>query len=147
MAHLRTQIRDRIVTVLTGLATTGAGVYKSRVFAVSSDNLPCILVYTGDEVSEPVNMSGDRRYERTVTVKVEALTMGVDGHDDQLDQIGLEVEAAINADVELNGLAEDSRFISFETDFSDQGELPLARATISIEVDYEHLESDPETTA
>ena len=36
MAHLRKQIRDDVVTTLTGLSTTGSKVYASRVYPIDS---------------------------------------------------------------------------------------------------------------
>ena len=35
MAHLRKQIRDNVVTALTGLSTTGSRVYGSRVYPMA----------------------------------------------------------------------------------------------------------------
>ena len=48
--HVRKQIRDRLVTLLTGLATTGSRVYKSRVYNLAPTyELPCLLIYTLEE--------------------------------------------------------------------------------------------------
>ena len=52
MAHLRKQIRDNVVTALTGLSTTGSRVYASRVYP----NLPGLCVYTKSESVEILTM-------------------------------------------------------------------------------------------
>jgi hypothetical protein len=45
LAHLRKQIRDNVVTALTGLSTTGSRVYGSRVYPMAAANLPGLCVY------------------------------------------------------------------------------------------------------
>lgn len=40
MAHLREQIRDRVVTDLTGLTTTGSRVFRSRIYPLENNDLP-----------------------------------------------------------------------------------------------------------
>lgn len=44
-AVLRKQIRDNVVTTLTGLSTTGSRVYASRVYPMAAANLPGLCVY------------------------------------------------------------------------------------------------------
>lgn len=143
MAHVRKQIRDDVVSTVTGLVTTGSRVYKSRVYPLATDKLPALFVYTNSEASERI--SNDGTYERTVTINIEALVQANTGYDDTLDLIAKEVEIAIQADLTLGGLAKDTRLVSFETDFSDQSDKPLARGTIQIEVDYYTIEGAPET--
>ena len=50
--HIRQQIRERIATNVTGLATTGSNVYQSRVYPMASGNLPGLLIYSTSEDSE-----------------------------------------------------------------------------------------------
>ena len=37
MAHVRQQIRDAIVTALTGLTTTGTNVFRSRIYPLENN--------------------------------------------------------------------------------------------------------------
>ena len=60
MAHYRQQIRERVATTLTGLTTTGSNVFQSRVYPIEENKLPCLLIYTKDETSEPLAMSPPR---------------------------------------------------------------------------------------
>lgn len=144
MAHVRKSIRDDIVTNLTGLTTTGSNVFESRIYPAHVSKLPALFIYVKSESSQPSTM-GTRRYERTVTFSVEALVYATSGYDNTLDTIAKEVEVALQADVERSNNATDTRVVGYETDYSDQGDKPIARGVIDIEVDYETLEGDPET--
>ena len=93
--HPRRLIRDAFVAVLTGLPTTGANVFKSRVRALwETEELPALLVYTQDDRAEIFN-EAPRRYERTASVAVEIVARANDDLDDVLDGIADEVEAAL----------------------------------------------------
>ena len=52
MTHIRQQIRDRIIADVTGLATTGANVYDSKLYNILQGELPALAVYTQNETSE-----------------------------------------------------------------------------------------------
>ena len=52
MAHIRQQIRDRVIADVTGLATTGANVYDSKLYTFTQGELPALAVYTQNETSE-----------------------------------------------------------------------------------------------
>jgi len=47
MSHARQQVRDAVVTAVTGLTTTSTRVYASRVYP--HDSLPSLAVYTLEE--------------------------------------------------------------------------------------------------
>ena len=72
MSHVRQQIRDRIATILTGLPTTGANVFKMRRYALDDSKLPAILVYTMDEGSSLITI-GSRTLSRTINCAVHIL--------------------------------------------------------------------------
>ena len=72
MAHVRKTIRDQIVSDLTGLATTGSNVYKSRVYPIADDKLPGLAVYTMNESIDYIAIGSDRMQQRMLTVAIEA---------------------------------------------------------------------------
>ena len=146
MSHVRKQIRSAVEAVLTGLVTTGANVFVSRSIDIPESKLPCLLIYTNEENSEPISMGSPRRYENTVMLDVQAIVQKNDESDDLLDTIAVEVEVALNTDLTLGGLVTDIRKTSFEADFIDKAKIQLGRATMKFEVDYETLEGDPETS-
>lgn len=146
MAHVRKLIRDNIVAAVTGLDTTGANVFKSRVYPLSSGSLPALTVYTRSEDVMQSTMRKPRTIERTLTVSIDSYVQGLTNYEDSLDAIAVEVENAITADVTRGGYAKDTRITSFEADYSGDPDQPVASSTITIEVDYVTIEDDPEVS-
>jgi len=147
MAHVRKQIRDAIKTALTGLATTGANCYQSRVFPFESTKLPALLIYTKSETTDFDTISLPRDVMRVLEINVEAYVQGTSNYDNTLDQIAVEVEEAIAADVTLGGLTKDLQTVAFEADFSGDGEQTVAIGRFTISATYRTLENDVETAA
>ncbi len=95
MAHLRKQIRDNVVTALTGLSTTGSRVYAGRVYPIAAANLPSLCVYAKSEEVETTTITRPRTQLRTLTLSVERFAVATSGLDNTLDAISLEVEEAL----------------------------------------------------
>jgi hypothetical protein len=147
MAHVRKQIRDNIVTTLTGLATTGSRVYKTRVYPLAQSKLPGLAIYTETEDIEIRTINPPRTQMRNLTVTVDAFVKGVSNFDDDLDTICQEVEEALAADITRGGLAKDTRITGFEAEFSGDGDQPVANGRISVTVDYVTLENAVDSAA
>jgi hypothetical protein len=147
MSHVRQQIRDDIVTTLTGLTTTGSNVFRSRIFPLEQTNLPALVIYSKSETSEYDTIGLPRSVNRVLDVAVEAYVKGVSNYDNTLDTIAVEVEEAIAADVTLGGLAKDAQITAFEADFAGDGEQPVAVGRFTITVEYRTVENDVETAA
>lgn len=147
MSHVRQQIRDDIVTTLTGLTTTGSNVFRSRIFPLEQTNLPALCIYTKSETSEYDTIGLPRSVNRILDVAVEAYVKGVSNYDNTLDTIAVEVEEAIAADVTLGGLAKDAQITAFEADFAGDGEQPVAVGRFTVTVEYRTVENDVETAA
>jgi len=145
MAHVRQQIRDRIATLVTGLTTTGASVYKMRRYALDDAKLPALCVYTMDESSNLITV-GTRTLRRVINVAVQAFIKGSStAVSDTLDTICVEVEEAIAADFSLNGLAKSCILTSTEIDINVEGEQSVATASMVYSVEYITLINDVET--
>jgi hypothetical protein len=140
MAHARKGIRDNIVSTLTGLAETGSRVFRNRVYPIAEDRLPGLLIFTESEEIEPSTITPPRTQMRRLVVGVEAYVKGVSNYDDQLDTISEQVEEALAADVTRNGLAKDTRIGSFESEFSGEGDQPVAVGRMSVEIVYATVE-------
>lgn len=145
MSHLRKQIRDNIITTVTGLSTTSTRVYASRVYPLASDKLPGLCVYTNGETIEMSTLNKPRVQTRTLEVTIEAYALAVSGLDDTLDAICLQVEEALDVDVTRGGKAKDTQVTSIETEFSGDGEKPAGIARITVSVMYQCRENDLET--
>lgn len=142
MPHVRQQIRDNIETTLTGLATTGGNIYRSRVYPIAEDKLPGILIYTESEEVDTATITPPRTQVRSLVVKVEVYVKGVSNFDDDVDTIGAELEAALTVDVTRGGIAKDTTILSFDADYAGDGEQPVAVGRYSVRVDYVTLENN-----
>jgi len=147
MTHVRQQIRDDIVTTLTGLTTTGSNIFRSRIFPLEETNLPALCIYTKSETSEYDTIGLPRSVNRVLDVAVEAYVKGVSNYDNTLDTIAVEMEEAIAADITLGGLAKDAQITAFEADFAGDCEQPVAVGRFIITVEYRTVENDVETAA
>jgi len=147
MAHVRKLIRDNIETTLTGLATTGANVYQTRVYPIAEDRLPGLAIYTSSEATEYATLTPPRTQLRTLSVSVDVYAKAVTAYDDLLDAACVEIEEALYTDRTRGGSAKDTRIIAFDSDFSGDGDQPVARATLTVEVDYVTIENDVEAGA
>lgn len=143
MAHIRKLIRDQIVSQLTGLSTTGARVYPSRVYPMGINKLPGLAIYTDNESSEYATISLPRTIVRALTVNVEVYVKGVSNYDDDIDQITAEVEAALYSDVTLNGYAKDTQITGCMVQYMGEGDQPVATAVLTVDVTYTTTEGAP----
>jgi len=147
MSHARKAIRDNIISVLTGLSTTGARVYQSRVYPLDKSKLPGLCIYTKSEQSTVMTMGADRTIQRVLSVSIEAYVRGVTGYDNALDDICEEVEIALLADRKRGGLAKDTQVTGFSADYSGDGEQPVATGVITVDVTYHTKELTPGTSS
>jgi hypothetical protein len=126
--HLRRQIRERIMTDVTGLSTTGSNVFEGRVYPVEESKLPCLLVYDSEEEIDAVTLSpaGTRTMLAILTVTIEGYAQGGDGATvlDTLAGIQKEVQIAMAGDININSLAGDSVPISADISLSGEGSKP-----------------------
>lgn len=145
MSHVRQQIRDRVATVVTGLPTTGANVYKTRRYALDDSKLPAICVYTMDESSTLITI-GSRTLRRVINVAIDIVIKGSSTTvSDTIDTICVSAEEAMAADFTLNGLAKSSVLTSTEIDVNVEGEKSIGSARLVYTVEYVTSITDVET--
>lgn len=142
--HVRRQIRDQVVTMLTGLATTGSRVYASRVYPFAASDLPCLAVMALTESSEPDSLTRPRGLTRTLTLAIEARARASADLDDTLDAIAKEVEEALGADPTLAGLAKDSYLAATEIELSAEADAPHGLMRLELAVEYRTAENAPD---
>lgn len=141
--HVRQQLRERAATSLTSLSTTGASVFQGRVYPVTQAQLPCLLIYTNDEVVEQRTISPPRTLDRRLLLMVEGRARGADV-EDTLDTIAKEVEVALYGDRTLNGLAKDTVLVRSEPELTAQGDAAHGLIRLSFEVTYTVRENAPD---
>ena len=100
--HVRKQIRKAAVAALQGLGTTGNRVYESRVYPLDRAKMPGLLVYTTTEDSAREDSPNESM--RDVILLVYGVARISDKLEDELDDIALEVEIALD-ELGLAGLA------------------------------------------
>ena len=144
MAHLRQQIRERVATTLTGLTTTGSNVFQSRVYPLENTKLPCLLIYTREESSEPLDMGPPRTIEKILSLVVEGYVKANSNYDDTIDTITKEVETALYGDRLINNLAKDSFLVTTDISFNGEGDNPLGIVVMTFEIPYHHTEGSLE---
>ena len=145
MAHVRQQIRDNVVTTLTGLSTSGSNVFRSRVYPMETAKLPGLAIYTEGEETAYETVKSPRTQIRTLTITVDCFVTSVSNFDSSIDTMCSEIEEALATDLTRGGLAKDTKLVSFESDFSGEGEQPIAIGKLSVEITYSTLENSVET--
>lgn len=148
MAHVRKTIRDKIVTLVTGLSTTGTNVFRSRVYPLESAKLPGLTVYTLDEDSQIITMgsTGNNRMDRVVEIAIEGYARETSNLDDKLDQIALEVEEAIAADDTLTGSAKKAELVKTNITMLGDGNQPIGAIRLLYEIQYNTTNGDVENS-
>ena len=145
MAHVRKQIRDNVVTTLTGLTTTGTNVYRTRIYPLASGKLPGLAIYTSSETSSNETVTIPRTKSRVVEMVVEGYVSGTTNLDNTLDQIAVEVEEALETDPTRGGLAKDTELTGTETELVGEGEKVAGVIRLTFQITYMTREDDAET--
>ena len=147
--HLRRQIRERVVALVTGLSTTGSRVFEGRAYPEEPSKLPCLLVYDRDEELEPATLSpaGTRTMVSNLSINIEGYTQSGSGQAvlNSLAQIQKEVQAALAGDVTLSSLAGDSFLSSASVEVSSDGNKPTGTNVMTYVVRYGYTENAPDT--
>ena len=145
MKHARTQIRNAVTTLLKGNTTAGNNVYEARVYPLNDPKLPALLIYTKQETVGEQSMSRPRTQQRELFITVEAYVKARGNVDEDTDNLAMEIEQLIAADPTLGGLVKDTALDTTETQFSDDGEKPVAVAILTFSVLYTVKEHEPQT--
>lgn len=101
--HRAEDITTTLVSLLTGLATTGARIYRDRVYELSEAQLPALLVYVqADSPRQPSALAAPGLLDCDLQIVVEAVVKSSAAQvDTTLNQIRYEVGQAIHEDVTL----------------------------------------------
>ena len=134
--HRRESIMQAIDTALTGLATTGQNVERSRVWPVHA--LPALTIAQGEDTVDDDTPFDD--YQRTLGVDIVIHVQDTATLETEINAIAAEVHAALMAAGNL-GLA-------YVTDLQPVGDgapqlddaqdIPIGRMSMSYAVQYEH---------
>lgn len=149
MSHVRKQIRDQFVSILTaGVPLVSSRVYATRVYPLTQGKLPAITVTANSESSELMTIGatmGAKSMDRTVEISVSIYENATASLDSAVDAIAVQVEEAIGADFTLGGIAKHSVLTSTSIGFSGETEQPVGIATMTFAVRYVTSLTDVET--
>lgn len=136
--HAGKQALDRIVTDVTGLVTTGANVFLSRLYPVEEAALPALLVYADNMEAirdlDAMQGDGNRGVIFGLSATVEALVKEVTAGTAETTAwtILSEVQTALEGDNDLNSLAKDIKLESVEWERHGEGD----KAVLSMKMDW-----------
>jgi len=140
MAHVRKQIRDKFVTILTaGVPLVSRRVYATRVYSLTQAKLPAITISSGAESSSLMTIGatmGAKSLNRTLEVTVSIYENANASLDSLIDAIAVQIEESIGADFTLSGIAKQSVLTSTNIEFSGETEQPVGIATLTFSVQY-----------
>lgn len=144
MSHVRAQIRARVVEVLTGLTTSGARVFKTRVHPMSPGSLPGLCVYTGAEAATGGTLKATTK---EVELIIDAYAAGAD-FDDTADLMQAEVEEALFGDWELgrffDGIATNLMYSRSDSKFDGEGAVRVGVCRSIYKVEYQTEDGNAE---
>ena len=145
MSHARQQVRDAVVTAVTGLTTTGTRVHGGRIFPLHRARLPALFVYSIEEaVDDGAEVMGLDQV-RVLQVAVEVLAEANADLDDSIDTICAEVETAIHADTTLGGVVMWIEYASVEITLDEGTQKPVGAAQMTFVAQYRVDATDPTT--
>lgn len=145
--HVRQQIREAAATLLTGLSTTGARVYQSRVHVLSDADLPGLVITTNEEQVEFASIGFPALLNRQLDLQVRAVAKSNTDLDDTLDTMVKEVETALSASVSANtlgGLAKSIALSSIYIDMNADAEKTTGQAVMNFTVQYKTQANAPD---
>lgn len=123
MSHVRKQLRDAVVAALTGLASTGARVVRSRAYAGQITDQTLIV-----SISEEAEVDGFDQPTivlRRFTITVDAVAKGPASGPDALDDSsGVEVEVALGSPLSIGGRQVTLLFQGSDYAFQTDGDQP-----------------------
>jgi hypothetical protein len=128
--HARQQLRDAIVTAVTGLATTGARVYTARVYPAQDTELPHLEVNTVDEEAQPVSLHGPGLVERIVSIEITARARATSVLAGTLDDIAEQVETALSGAITVSSKSVPLSYQGASIQFSGDADQPIGAATL-----------------
>ena len=141
MAHERKELREAIVSQLKGPSNNrtaaGARVYETRQGPLRTSELPALSVYIDSEtVTEDSDKTAPRELTRIATVAIEGWCIATTAVDDALDALALEIETAMDVDLNLGLTAFDSVLSLSEFGIKLDGERPMGCVHLEYKVTY-----------
>ena len=140
--HERQAIRQAVVAQLRGSApdyntAAGARVFETRMAPIRSAELPAISVYTSDETIDADSAAtAPRELRRTLQLAIEAWCAATVNVDDAFDALALQIETAMDSDVNLADTCFSCVLSSIETGIKMEADKPMGCVRLEYSVVY-----------
>ena len=136
--HERQAIREAVATLLTGTApdyatSAEARVFKTRIAPLPKHQLPAVNVYIYTETITPEDGT---QVERNASLVIEGYVRVSESVDDEIDDLSLEIETAMDGDPTLAGKVSACRMSSSEIQFTTLGDRPVGVIQIEYDIAY-----------
>lgn len=144
--HVREQITVAAIAAVTGLATTGARVFRDRDTderPLQSGELPGLVVTDDGEPTEIISIGAGRLLERRMSVTFAAHVKAASGYSTQLNQILKEIEVAL-ATSPLGGAKRANLTTVAGRETSEAGDKPAVRQAFTFEFSYNTAHNAPD---
>jgi hypothetical protein len=144
MSHTHKQIRDALATALTGLTTSGARVYKNRLYPMDTAELPGLRIYLDADATTPETIHTPLTYGHELTVTVEACARASTALDDTLDTMSVEIETALATPLTVSGKKLDLILNASQYD-DEPGSPPVGVKRLTFSLSYYTASNTPQT--
>ena len=145
MTHRAEQIMARVEVLLTGLTTTADKVFRGRTLPLGrDDDLPCWLVFMGNDIPEDVHTPDDLIVNLEVFLDAVAASSGQ--VETILNQMRQEATAALAADyrIGLSDFVQQIQWLGSEApEIDGEGDRAMMRQRSLWQVTYERSRTDP----
>lgn len=135
MGNNRFAIRFALMNLLLGQTSADQNVYTNRENSLWRVELPALIISTSEEPVVPATLQG-RRYNRTLTLTVEAKVEATESVDDALDALLAEVETIVSNNPSISGTVQAIIQTNTETHMVSQGERDIGVGTLTFECKY-----------
>lgn len=151
MAHIRTQIRNKVATNLNNLTFESRvlPIYYDNPIAIQPKNIPCLSINTQGEDIEDATIGYPAVQNKKLQLNISIIQKSTENMQDDLDDILVLVEKAMSdtkAKKTLDGLVKNIKYKSSNNDTDFEQEKPLGIFTLTYEVWYMNVESNPEVS-
>lgn len=143
--HVRKQALDAIVAAMTSLTTTNGNVFLGRVSMLQRTEVPGLIVRSGNERIDVVDLSRPRFQERHFQVDVVVCVRETDDYEVDLQKCFAEVEVALAPGSVAGAFGGKSITLrNIEAPQRMQNEITYVQAAMNYEVFYLTAETAPD---
>lgn len=140
----RTQIRNKLITMLNDIPQVYGSVFYDYLYALKQGSLPCFIVVTGNETYQNISIGTPFVIEKVLNVSLSIVINAKNDYQDQLDNYKNLIEKKINETNTLEGLVQSCYIQSINQETDDDQDVPVTYTTIVLEITYRTMSNNPD---